>query len=132
MTGSKADKIMVVDNAGMEVTSTAAVEVASTAGVEPLNTIEMKLANTVERELANTAEVEVLNDTHSPPETANGKVVAESAFSTGGRVIYNYIASLGVEIVQVLLYGEDWFHHLYGIKTKKKDHKEDVKEYNLS
>ncbi|KAG6537418.1 hypothetical protein ZIOFF_002512 [Zingiber officinale] len=47
----------------------------------------------------------------------------ESAFSASGRVIDNYCASLEVETVQVLLYGEDWFRHLYGIKRKKKDEK---------
>ncbi|KAG6513411.1 hypothetical protein ZIOFF_023735 [Zingiber officinale] len=51
-----------------DVISTAGVEVAGTAGVEPPNTAEM--------ELADTAEVEVLSDTHSPPGTANDRVVA--------------------------------------------------------
>ncbi|KAG6519434.1 hypothetical protein ZIOFF_022928 [Zingiber officinale] len=41
-------------------------------------------------------------------------VASESTFSAGGRVIDNYHASLGVETVQVLLCGEDWFRHLYG------------------
>ncbi|KAK9992672.1 hypothetical protein SO802_027657 [Lithocarpus litseifolius] len=44
-------------------------------------------------------------------------VASESAFSTGGRVIDVYRASLSTKIVQALLCGSDWVRPLY--KTKK-------------
>ncbi|KAK1365244.1 hypothetical protein POM88_040805 [Heracleum sosnowskyi] len=42
----------------------------------------------------------------------------ESAFSAGGRVIEPHRASLGTDIVQVLLCGADWYRAFYGLKKK--------------
>ncbi|KAG6502061.1 hypothetical protein ZIOFF_041948 [Zingiber officinale] len=98
MTGSKADKIMVADTAGVEVASTAGVEVASTAEVELPNTAEMGLASTIEMELANTVEME-LADT---AEVEVGDFVAETAEISMGLS--------AAEIVEVVR--NDWYGYL--------------------
>ncbi|KAG2672853.1 hypothetical protein I3760_13G060900 [Carya illinoinensis] len=43
-------------------------------------------------------------------------VVSESTFSTGGRVIDPYRASMSVETVEMLLCGADWVPILHGLK----------------
>lgn len=45
-------------------------------------------------------------------------VASESTFSAGGRVIDQYRSSLGTEVVQVLLCGNDWFRGVHGLKKK--------------
>ncbi|KAL8481393.1 hypothetical protein ACS0TY_027777 [Phlomoides rotata] len=48
-------------------------------------------------------------------------VASESTFSAGGRVIDDRRASMIVEIVQMLLCGNDWIRNVYGIKTRPRD-----------
>ncbi|KAK3030530.1 hypothetical protein RJ639_039560 [Escallonia herrerae] len=43
-------------------------------------------------------------------------VVSEAAFSTDGRVIDPYRASLLTKTVEALICGGDWIHSLYGVK----------------
>ena len=45
-------------------------------------------------------------------------VASEAIFSTGGRVIDPYRASLSPDIVQTLVCGGDWMRKLHGIKKK--------------
>nr|GMD42501.1 zinc finger BED domain-containing protein RICESLEEPER 2-like [Ipomoea batatas] len=57
-------------------------------------------------------------------------VASKSTFSAGGRVIDTYRASLGTNIVQMLLCGSDWLRNLYNLKRKVKC-TEDVKTISL-
>ncbi|KAK3035899.1 hypothetical protein RJ639_033400 [Escallonia herrerae] len=43
-------------------------------------------------------------------------VASEAAFSTGGRVIDSYRASLSTKTVEALICGGDWIRSLYGVK----------------
>ncbi|KAK3000371.1 hypothetical protein RJ639_020276 [Escallonia herrerae] len=55
-------------------------------------------------------------------------VASEAAFSTGGRVIDPYRASLSTKTVEVLICGGDWILSLYGVKERTT---EEVKEIEL-
>ncbi|KAK2981094.1 hypothetical protein RJ640_012049 [Escallonia rubra] len=46
-------------------------------------------------------------------------VASEAAFSTGGRVIDPYRASLSTKTVEALICGGDWIRSLYGVKEDK-------------
>ncbi|XP_057797482.1 zinc finger BED domain-containing protein RICESLEEPER 2-like [Salvia miltiorrhiza] len=59
-------------------------------------------------------------------------VASKSAFSACGRVIEPHRASLAVDTVQMLLCAGDWLRATYGIKGKKKDDIQDIKEYTMS
>lgn len=48
-------------------------------------------------------------------------VNSELASDTSSMVIDNYRAFLELETIQVLLYNENWFYHLYSIKEKKRE-----------
>ena len=47
-------------------------------------------------------------------------VASESTFSVGGMVIDAYCSSLGINLVQMLFCGSDWYRNFYDLKRKSK------------
>ena len=43
-------------------------------------------------------------------------MASEATFSARGRVIDPYRSSLALEIVQMLIYSDDWCRYLHGVK----------------
>ncbi|KAK2993380.1 hypothetical protein RJ640_008981 [Escallonia rubra] len=58
-------------------------------------------------------------------------VASEAAFSTGGRVIDPYRASLSTKTVEALICGGDWIRSLYGVKEVYTRTTEEVREIEL-
>lgn len=53
-------------------------------------------------------------------------VASESAFSNGGRVLYQYRSSLNHEVVEALICSKDW---LFGIKGDEELCLQDLTDY---